>query len=195
MMVSIFALSAFLLGSVPVGLLVSRARGIDIRKHGSGNIGATNVLRTVGKKEALFTLVGDIMKGFVPVIAARLVLDDLFSAGLVGLAAIAGHDFSIFLKLRGGKGVATSIGVLLAYAPVAGVTVVAIWVLTFYISRISSLSALVAFVCLPVISFFIDNSEGKFLISCIITALIVLRHRGNIRRLLSGEEGGMGRKA
>ncbi len=189
------SIMSFLLGSVPVGLLVAKIKGVDIRTKGSGNIGATNVMRTVGKKEALITLAGDILKGVVPVFVAWKLFPDTIRVGIVGLAAIAGHDFSIFLKFRGGKGVATSLGVLLAYSPEAALITLVVWVAVFLITKISSLSAILAFVLLPLNTFLIDNSEGKFLISLIITTLIVIKHKDNIKRLISGEESGIGQKA
>lgn len=192
LLMSIFS---FLLGSIPVGLMVAKSKGIDIRKRGSGNIGATNVMRTVGKKEALATLAGDILKGVIPVFVAWQILHDTLMVGIVGLAAIAGHDFSVFLKFKGGKGVATSVGVLAAYSPETAFITVLVWLAVFIVTKISSLSALLAFILLPLNTYLIDNSEGKFLISLIITTLIVIKHRGNIKRLISGEESGAGQKA
>ncbi len=191
----ILMLLSFLLGSIPVGLLIARAKGIDLRNRGSGNIGATNVMRTVGTREALITLIGDIAKGTIPVIAAWYVFPDATRVGLVGVSAVAGHDFSVFLKLKGGKGVATSLGVLLAYAPPVGLITAAIWITVFLFSRTSSLSALIAFTMLPLTMFFIDNAEGKFLISLILTVLIIIKHKDNIRRLRTGQEFRMGQKA
>lgn len=189
------SIASFLLGSIPVGLIVAKAKGIDIRERGSGNIGATNVMRTVGKQEALITLGGDILKGTIPVFIAWRLLPDTVSVGIVGLAAIAGHDFSVFLRFRGGKGVATSIGVLAAFSPETALITVVVWIAVFMITKISSLSALIAFSLLPLNTLLIDNAEGKFLISLIITTLIVIKHRDNIKRLISGEESGIGQKA
>ncbi len=186
---------SFLIGSVPVGLLVAKEKGVDIRKMGSGNIGATNVMRTLGKREAFITLIGDILKGVIPVLLALKFFPDNIRVGMVGLAAIAGHDFSIFLKFKGGKGVATSLGVLLAFSPVSALFTIAVWVSVFSITRISSLSALFAFILLPVNIYLIDNSEGKFLISLIITVLIVIKHKDNIIRLMHGDESRIGQKA
>jgi glycerol-3-phosphate acyltransferase PlsY len=192
---AILCVASFLLGSIPVGLIIAKARGIDIRKRGSGNIGATNVMRTVGKKEALMTLIGDILKGFVPVLVAWNVVSNTLLVGVVGIAAVSGHIFSVFLKFRGGKGVATSLGVLLAYSPVTALITIAIWITVFLITKISSLSALIAFIMLPVITFLINHGEGKFLISLIITILVVIKHKDNIRRLFSGNESGIGQSA
>lgn len=189
------SIAAFLIGSVPVGLVVSKAKGVDPRKKGSGNIGATNVLRSVGKKEALITLIGDMSKGAVPVALAWKLFPGDIGIGIVGLSAIAGHDFSIFLKFRGGKGVATSLGVLLAYTPAIGLATVALWIGVFIITRYSSLSAIVAFLLLPVTTWIIDGSEGKLAVSVLITVLIIVKHTSNIKNFIKGEESKVGGSA
>jgi glycerol-3-phosphate acyltransferase PlsY len=195
MMLVLLIIGSFLIGSVPVGLLVAKEKGIDIRKMGSGNIGATNVMRTIGKREALITLTGDILKGVIPVLLALKIFPDNIRVGLIGLAAIAGHDFSVFLRFKGGKGVATSLGVLLVFSPVSALFTIAVWISVFFITKISSLSALFAFILLPVNIYLIDNSEGKFLIALIITVLIVIKHKDNIVRLMHGDESRIGQKA
>ncbi len=195
MSLALLVIVSFMTGSIPVGLLVAKEKGVDIRKMGSGNIGATNVMRTVGKREALITLIGDILKGIIPVLLAWRFFPDNIRVGIVGLAAIAGHNFSVFLKCRGGKGVATSLGVLLAFSPISALFTIAVWISVFSITKISSLSALFAFILLPLNIYLIDNSEGKFLISLIITVLIVIKHKENIIRLMSGDESRMGQKA
>ncbi len=191
----LFMVISLIIGSVPVGLLIANAKGVDIRKVGSGNIGATNILRSVGKKEALATLLGDMAKGLIPVLIARELYPDSLKVGLVGIAAIVGHDFSIFLKLKGGKGVATSLGVILAYSPLVALITIVVWISVFIISRISSLSALIAFILLPANTYLIDNTEGKFLISLMVCLLIIVKHKDNIRRLLRGEESRVGQNA
>ncbi|UCG78001.1 MAG: glycerol-3-phosphate 1-O-acyltransferase PlsY [Nitrospirota bacterium] len=191
----LFMVISFIIGSVPVGLLIANAKGVDIRKVGSGNIGATNILRSVGKKEALATLLGDMAKGLIPVLIARELYPDSLKVGLVGIAAIVGHDFSIFLKLKGGKGVATSLGVILAYSPLVALITIVVWISVFIISRISSLSALIAFILLPANTYLIDNAEGKFLISLMVCLLIIVKHKDNIMRLLRGEESRVGQNA
>ncbi|MEE9523260.1 MAG: glycerol-3-phosphate 1-O-acyltransferase PlsY [Thermodesulfovibrionales bacterium] len=195
MSLALLVIVSFMTGSIPVGLLVAKEKGVDIRKMGSGNIGATNVMRTVGKREALITLIGDILKGIIPVLLAWRFFPDNIRVGIVGLAAIAGHNFSVFLKFRGGKGVATSLGVLLAFSPISALFTIAVWISVFSITKISSLSALFAFILLPLNIYLIDNSEGKFLISLIITVLIVIKHKDNIIRLMHGDESRMGQKA
>ncbi len=181
---------SYLLGSIPTGLLIAKMRGVDLRAVGSKNIGATNVLRAVGKTEALFTLLGDMLKGVAAVLIGRYTGVDGF---LCGLAAILGHDFSIFLRLKGGKGVATSLGVVLAAYPVVGVICAAAWLLTASITKYSSFSALMAFTTLPFIVYFIKGGSTDFIISIIITALIYCKHRQNIVRLLRGEESKIGK--
>lgn len=181
---------AFLAGSIPTGLLIAKAKGIDIRSTGSGNIGATNVMRSVGKESALLTLIGDITKGALPVVIGILLKLPQIELAVVGLAAILGHNFSIFLKFRGGKGVATSLGVLLAYSPYVGIFTAVVWLMVMKWSKTSSLSALSAFAALPIIFYMLDNSELNIVFALVITTLIYLRHIENIKRLAKGQEGG-----
>jgi len=185
---------AYLLGSIPFGDVIARVKGIDLTKVGSGNIGATNVLRSVGRMAAILTLIGDIMKGSLAVAAARYLVNDPVIEGIAGLAAIVGHDFSIFLRLKGGKGVATSIGVLLVYSPKAAVFTILLWLTVVAISRYSSLGALVAFGVLPVAILVADPVRAKVIISVCIAVLVVLKHEANIRRLIKGIEPRVGGK-
>jgi acyl phosphate:glycerol-3-phosphate acyltransferase len=186
-------LAAFLIGSVPTGLLIAKARGIDLKQKGSGNIGATNVLRTTGKLPALFTLLGDILKGSAAVLLARYFGAEPAVQGVAGLFAILGHNFSIFLKFRGGKGVAASLGVLAAYSPLAALATAILWLMTVYLTRYSSLGALVSFGFLPVIMILFGTGENTA-IALIITVMIFIRHRENITRLISGTEAKVGEK-
>jgi glycerol-3-phosphate acyltransferase PlsY len=206
-MILALLIGAFFIGSIPTGMLLAATKGIDLRKVGSGNIGATNVLRAMGKEAALITLAGDMAKGFIPVLAVRYFLPETgiqFSAlasmpfqisnphvafeGAIGVAAILGHNFSIFLKFRGGKGVATSLGVALALSPHAALLAATAWLLTFRFSGYSSLSALVAFGALPFGISIIDYSDEKIAVACIIAVLILISHRANIKRLIAGTE-------
>lgn len=187
----ILVLFGFLLGSIPWGYIIGKLKGVDLRQVGSGNIGATNVLRTIGKKEALITLLLDISKGAVPVLVVRLIpsyAEDLLLMGLVGVFAVLGHCYTPFLRFKGGKGVATTIGVLLAYMPLAGLITIVIWILTFKISKISSLGALISFSLLPVNVYILDYPEETKLFSFLFTAIIYIRHIQNIKRLIRGEE-------
>jgi glycerol-3-phosphate acyltransferase PlsY len=192
-------LLSFLIGSIPTGLLVARSRGVDLRSSGSGNIGATNVLRTIGKTEAAITLIGDLTKGAVPVVLARALQFPPEHAtlieGMAGLSAVLGHNFSLFLKFRGGKGVATSLGSLFALTPTVGLFTVTLWLMTVKWTRYSSLGALVSFGLLPLSVYIIDYSKERVLIALGLTALIFLRHVSNIRRLVSGREPKIGQKA
>lgn len=193
-MIYLLVLWSFLMGSIPVGLIVAKLKGVDLRKVGSGNIGATNVLRAMGKRPALITLAGDMLKGIIPVFISGYILDDPLYSGIVGLAAILGHDFSIFLKFRGGKGVATSIGVILAYSPLVSVLTVLVWIIVVFMTRYSSMGAIVSFMLLPLNIYVFDYSNERFLISIFITLLILFKHRENIGRLLSGREPKIGER-
>ncbi len=208
MLVFLVVLS-FLIGSIPTGLLIARGKGIDLRKVGSGNVGATNVLRAAGKKAAVLTLIGDIAKGAVPLLiykalymghpigdASPLLLpipdSNAAAEGLLGLSSIAGHDFSFLLKGRGGKGVATSLGVLVVLSPYVALFSAMLWLITAKWTRYSSLSALVAFGLLPFSFYLIDYSKEKIVIGSIITLLIFVKHRANIKRLINGTESKIG---
>lgn len=193
-MMPVLIILSFLTGSIPTGLLIAKSKGIDLRKVGSGNIGATNVLRVVGKKAALFTLFGDIAKGTLPVSIGKLFGLGVLDTGIVGLSAILGHNFSPFLKFKGGKGVATSIGVLLAFSPYTALLTTTIWLFTAKRTRYSSLSALVAFGLLPVSIYILDFSKEKMIIAITITVLIYIRHTANIKRLVQGTESKIGQK-
>jgi len=183
-------LLAYLLGSIPFGLLIMRAaRQGDVRAIGSGNIGATNVLRAGYKGLAALTLLLDTAKGF----AAIWIADQLEVAGhsslmsIVGLSAVLGHIFPVWLKFKGGKGVATAIGVMLGIAPVVAASIMALWLFVFYLSRISSLASLLSFAINCIIAGIIGG-WGDFLFMALITGLLCYTHRDNIRRLKQGTE-------
>lgn len=183
----ITALLAYLAGSIPFGLLVSRAFGLpDPRGIGSGNIGATNVLRTGSKAAALTTLLLDAAKGLVAVIVARaLVGED--AAQIAGLTAFLGHVFSVWLGFRGGKGVATLLGALAGFGTLIGLTAMAAWLGIFLVWRISSLSALVAAALTPAVALMLG--QGHMFVATLLMAIVVFwSHRANIRRLLDGTE-------
>jgi glycerol-3-phosphate acyltransferase PlsY len=161
----------------------------DIRNVGSGNIGATNVLRTGRKDLALITLVGDALKGAAAVLLARFLLDDSpFVYALAGGAAFVGHLFPVWLKFRGGKGVATFLGVMLAVWWPAGLCACAMWLLMFFGSRISSLSALCAAALSPLFVFFTQGPYPAMVLAVVLALLIFVRHHENIGRLLKGQE-------
>jgi glycerol-3-phosphate acyltransferase PlsY len=185
---------AFLMGSIPFGVLIARVRGVDLKKVGSGNIGTTNVLRAMGKVPAVLTLAGDVLKGAIPVLAAKYLLDDLSMEGIVGLSAILGHNFSLFLRFRGGKGVATSIGVLLVYSPYPAAATILIWLAVIFVTRYSSLGAIVSFGALPLSVYVLDNTKEKLIMSVVIAALLMIRHADNINRLMRGTEPKIGKR-
>jgi acyl phosphate:glycerol-3-phosphate acyltransferase len=184
----------YLAGSIPFGLVLTRMAGLgDIRAIGSGNIGATNVLRTGNKALAAATLILDGGKGAIVVVLLMLLTGDRLLPLLGGFGAIVGHNFPVWLKFKGGKGVATTLGVMLAGAPLVGVLACATWVVTAVLTRISSLSALVALALAPVYAFFM----GFPLESVVFAALATLgwiRHASNIGRILRGEEPRIGKK-
>jgi len=182
--------AAYVLGSFPTGLLVGRARGIDVRTVGSGNIGATNVARALGKKWAVFVLLCDALKGFLPVTAAKALCPERpVVVALAGLATIVGHMFTIFLRGRGGKGVATSLGVSLGLSPLIGLACLGIYALTYATTRLSSLGSLLGIWSFPVIAAVRGELPGPYVaLSVIVALLVTLRHRANIRRLLRREE-------
>jgi len=194
----LFIALSYFLGAIPFGLLFGRMfSGIVVRTKGSGNIGATNVLRASGKKAAVLTLVADALKGLLPVLAARFLFhDDWITAGS-GIAAVLGHAFPVYLKFRGGKGVATSYGVILAVAPWTGLLCLIIWLGAAWLWRYSSLAALVSFACYPVLTFSTPTtsaSHASGLLSLFIFGMIYFRHRENIKRLLIGSESKIGEK-
>ena len=182
----------YLMGSVPYGLLLTKLAGLgDIRSIGSGNIGATNVLRTGNKKLAAATLLLDGLKGFLAVLLVGLVLHH--GMLIAGLAAVLGHLFPIWLGFKGGKGVATGLGVFFGIAWPLGALCCAVWLLIAFTLRYSSLSALVAYAVAPIIALFLAGALPAEAV-IIISALVYWKHRPNIRRLLKGEEPRIGRK-
>lgn len=186
---------AYLLGSLSTAVIVSRVLGLpDPREQGSKNPGATNVLRLGGKKAAVITLVGDAMKGLIPVVIAQYlaVTPDMLAA--VGLAAFLGHLYPVFFGFKGGKGVATALGVLTGFSGWVGLSVLATWLLMAWLFRISSLAALTAAALAPVFVWFLVHSAVLTAAALTMTFLLISRHRGNIERLLRGEESRIGEK-
>jgi len=192
----ILVLAGYLLGSVSTAILVARAMGLpDPRTQGSGNPGATNVLRIGGKKAAALTLLGDSLKGLVPVLAARLFTDDPAVLAAVAFAAFIGHLYPVFFGFKGGKGVATSLGVLLGLSWPVAVAALATWMFMAKVVRISSLSALTAAVLAPLYAWALDPQPAYLIMIGAMSALLLLRHRSNIQKLLRGEEGRIGEKS
>jgi glycerol-3-phosphate acyltransferase PlsY len=183
-LVALSIAGSFLVGSIPFGVLFARRRGVNLREAGSRNIGATNVLRSVGRKEAVLTLVGDLLKGTSAVAAGRALGVGPFYEGAMGLAAVVGHDFSLFLRFRG-----------VIYAPLAGLMTVLVWLATVAATRVSSVGALAAFALLPVLVAALGYPGEKLVFSVIISALLVVKHKDNIKRLLQGREGRVDERA
>lgn len=187
-------IGGYLIGSIPFGLILTRLGGYgDIRDIGSGNIGATNVLRTGNKKLALATLILDSVKG-----AAAVGIATYFStfetAMVAGFCALLGHLFPVWLKFKGGKGVATTLGTLLALKPILGVAACGLWLLTALITRYSSLSALVAIAAMPPLAHYLFNDANLTGLCAAIATLVFIKHRANVKRLLAGEEPKIGQK-
>jgi glycerol-3-phosphate acyltransferase PlsY len=185
---------AYLLGSLSTAVIVSRMAGLpDPREQGSKNPGATNVLRLGGKKAAVITLLGDAAKGLIPVLVAQTWGANANVIAATGLAAFIGHLFPLFFHFKGGKGVATALGVLLGYSWLVGLAAAVTWLAMAALFRISSLSALVAAALAPAYTWLLLHSPELTLAATVMCLLLIFRHRGNIKRLLSGEEGRIGR--
>lgn len=184
----------YLLGSISSAIVVARIMGLeDPRKVGSGNPGATNILRHGGKKAAAITLLGDVLKGVVPVLAARLLGADATIIALTAFAAFIGHLYPVFFGFRGGKGVATAFGALIAMSGWVGLALTVTWLVMAAISRISSLSALTAAVLAPLYVWLLLPGVVYTYVVLAMTAMLVWRHRSNIQKLIAGTEGKIGK--
>ena len=196
----VILVGSYTLGSIPFGYLAGRFAGIDIRKFGSGNIGATNAVRVLGKKYGYPVFALDFLKGFGAVRISMLMASGpppgWNSPEIFGIAAaiscVIGHSYPPWLKFKGGKGVATTAGTLFALAPVVGFTGVAIWTVTFWVTRYVSLASVIAAVALPIVILAVswrnENAKAIFYFSVCIAAVVIWRHRSNLLRLLSGTE-------
>lgn len=191
------ALAAYLTGAIPFGFLIARAKGIDIRTKGSGNIGATNIFRSVSKKLGVLTFLLDVLKGFIstyayPLAAAGITgtTPDARFAIICACCSVAGHNWPIFLKFKGGKGIATTAGALLGIAPLALCIGLAVWIIIFPISRYVSLASISAAVAIPCAGWFLYPDKGLLIPSFLtfLGALAILRHKDNIVRLVKGTE-------
>lgn len=195
---AVCAAIGYLLGSIPTGLLIGRlARGIDVREYGSGNTGFTNVLRTAGLRWGVVALFGDLAKGVIPVVAARLLSDEPYVQTVAGLAAVAGHDWPVFAGFRGGRGVATSFAAALAMNPIATAALVPVAVGVVAITRIMSVMSVgmapVVAVLFVVLAATGIHSWAYAVYAIVAAALIVVLHRENLKRLLAGTEPKLGR--
>jgi glycerol-3-phosphate acyltransferase PlsY len=189
------ALASYLIGSVPTGFLWAKARGMDIRTVGSGNIGATNVMRALGKPIGVTVLLIDAAKGFVPVFAAPVFFpepDKTLLQIVCCVAVLAGHNWTCWLKFKGGKGVATSAGALLAMLPVPLLCALAVWGIVFGVWRYVSLASIMAAAAVPVATWFWRRE--LFWFTVILAAVAIWKHRPNIQRLLAGTENRVGAK-
>ena len=203
----ITALAAYLLGSIPTGFLVGRSRGLDIRTVGSGNIGATNVFRVLGKPAGLFVLLVDALKGFLAcqfagalawkflmpgTDAPTATLEFLKITG--GVCAILGHNYTCWLKFKGGKGIATSAGVMLALLPAAFGLSIGIWLIVILLTRYVSVASIAAAAVLPFAAWLVGRSPRMTGVAVVIGALAIFKHRANIQRLRNGTENRFGKK-
>ncbi len=185
-------LLSYLVGAIPFGLLFSRAVGKDVRKEGSGNIGATNVNRVLGKKLGILTLLCDVAKGFLPVFLVALYLppsaDAVWIVALCGLAAVVGHMFSVYLGFTGGKGVATALGVFLFFSPLAILAALLLFIGVVYVSGFVSAGSLAAAAVIPLFLFLFGSGFETVFVALVIAILIWVKHSTNIKRLIAGEE-------
>ena len=195
----VVVLIAYLLGSIPTGFLVAKARGVDIRTVGSGNIGATNVFRFLGKPAGVFVLLADAAKGWLATfVVAKLVAGWFFpDAGplsrewfaiCAGLAAILGHNYTCWLHFKGGKGIATSAGVLVALVWGPLLIILGIWILVFALTRYVSLASICASFALPFATWWVDGSTNLIVVTAVLAALAIYKHKANIQRLIKGTE-------
>jgi glycerol-3-phosphate acyltransferase PlsY len=197
--------ACYLIGSFPSGYLVARSQGIDIREHGSKNIGATNVLRVMGKKWGYLVFFLDSFKGFIAVKIGEWIASGIGGSTTVGaviaaIACILGHNFTIWLGFKGGKGMATSFGVVIAlFSPFVVIAAVLVWLIVFFVGRFVSLASILAAVALPIAVIFLGGKTGNdfwilITFSILAAAMAILRHRSNISRLLNGTESRFGKK-
>ncbi len=194
MLYALLLLGGYILGSIPMGFLVGRAWGVDVRRVGSGNIGMANVLRSVGKWPAVLTMLGDMLKGFVPVVVARLLTENEWVISAVALAAVFGHCWPVFLRFKGGKGVAAGAGTSIGLAPVVGLALFAFWWAVVLVSRYTSLGAILVMIVSPV-AFLLSGQPAPYVLYTVIGGSLVLwRHRENARALMNGTERKIGEK-
>lgn len=179
---------AYLLGSIPFGVVVGKLfYGVDVREHGSGNVGTTNVFRVLGKKAGAVVMVFDILKGYLPAAIAAALFTP-WAAIFIAAAPVVGHMYSIFLKGKGGKGIATGAGVVLALVPLAFAIIFTTWLVLIVVTRYVSVASLTAAVLVPVLTFLFDEPLPYKIAGVLVAILVWWAHRGNIRRLLAGEE-------
>jgi len=200
----IVALAAYLLGSIPTGFLVARAKGIDIQKVGSGNIGATNSMRVLGKPAGIFVLVMDLLKGFAAVAWLTVLVLKIFNGTttdletlkiVAGIFVVLGHNYPCWLKFKGGKGIATTAGVYLALAPLALGIALVVFILTVLLTRFVSLGSIVAAVALPIAVWFTRDNLTLRMMTIALGAMAIFKHRKNMQRIMAGTENRLGKKS
>lgn len=196
-MIIIGIILSYLIGSIPTAYIFGKMlKGIDIREHGSGNVGATNVFRVLGKKPGIIVLLLDILKGVIAVafVSDLLGLTEVIHRVIIAVVVVCGHNWTIFLKFKGGKGIATSLGVLIGLTIKIAVIrpvlfwVVLIWLMCFFITRIISVSSILAATCLPIIMVLTNQEFTIVCLGIVICIFVALRHKANIRRLFAGQE-------
>lgn len=189
---------SYLIGSIPFGLVLGKLRGVDVRDYGSGKIGTTNVMRTLGVKAGAVILVADVLKGVAAVFLARYVVGPGVAEMVAGFAAVAGHNWSVFIRFRGGRGVATSVGAAITMVPVVGAAGLAVFALVIVTTRYVSLGSMVgaagAAVASGIYTALAHGRVAYLIFTAVAAALIVFQHRDNISRLLSGTESKLGQK-
>lgn len=178
----------YFVGSIPVGVILGMMKGIDPRKTGSGNIGATNVMRAGGKALGILTLIGDAAKGFIPVAIAGWADGDVLTVAIVGLAAFLGHVFPVFLRFKGGKGVATALGVYIAVRPLVILGAFIVFLIAFLIWRYVSLASIVGAIVVPVGLYLVKAPREFIAMAALIGIIVIMRHKENISRILKGTE-------
>jgi glycerol-3-phosphate acyltransferase PlsY len=189
----VFIIAAYLIGSIPTGIVISMVMGKgDPRKSGSGNIGATNVGRTSGRLAGVLTLLGDVLKGGVPVFLALRYYPESLFVSLVGLAAFLGHLFPVYLRFKGGKGVATGLGVMAVICPVPTLLSAAVFAVVAYLKRYVSLASMLAAAMLPVFMSFTPKGKNYVGMGVVVAVLIIWKHKDNIKRLVAGTENRIG---
>jgi len=181
-------LFSYLLGSIPFGMLLARMRRVDLREHGSGNIGATNVARTLGKTAGVITLLGDCGKGYLAGWVAGQVLETEWAVGVAALMAFLGHVFSIFLKFKGGKGIATGLGIYLYLMPLAALSAIAVFIGVMAVTRYVSASSILAAMSVPWFGWYLGVPAPFVYVGVVAGVISIVRHRENIQRLVQGTE-------
>lgn len=191
-----FVVAAYFIGAVSFGILASKLFKLpDPRTIGSGNIGATNVLRTGKKAAAVFTLLGDIAKGWLPVWFVMQLPAPVMVIGFVAMAVFLGHLYPVYYRFKGGKGVATALGIMLALSPLLALAALVTWLIVFMLFKYSSLAALIAALFTPLYAWLLHLTHAYMMTMVIISLLLIWRHRSNIKKLLNGTEAGFSKKS